>query len=203
MPKPHVRILIVAGLCIAALIGLVVREGMARASGQEVLMPMQPIDPRAILGGHYVIVSLQETIAAGAPCPPTLDQSTPARASTRSPDTWLALSPNGRHHSIAGQASSRSEAEKLGPIVVRGAAACFAPAQDADDPARMGFITGDLGVDRFHIAQAEAVRIERLLRAQNRAEAPPVFAILSIGADGRARLKGLEVESQRLMLDWL
>ncbi len=202
MLKPPLRILIVAALCVAALIGLVVREGMARASGQEVLLAMQPIDPRSLLGGHYVIVSLQENIPPGAPCPATLGQSTPARPGGDTPRTWLALAPNAAHHSVAGAAQTRAEAEKLGPIVVRGAAACFAPEPSADDPQRNGFITTDIGVDRFHIAQAEATRIEQLLREQNFEDAPPVFAIVSIGGDGRARLKGLEVEGERLMLDW-
>ncbi|MCR6644207.1 MAG: GDYXXLXY domain-containing protein [Terricaulis sp.] len=202
MLKPHVRILIVAALCVAALIGLVVREGMARAGGQEVLLAMQPVDPRSLLGGHYVIVSLHEDIPPGAPCPATLDQSTPAQASSSLPRTWLALAPNGRHHSVAGMAQTRAGAEKLGPIVVRGAAACFAPELDPADPQRTGFITTFIGVDRFHIAQAEALRIEQLLRDQNTEDGPPVFAIVSIGADGRARLSGLEAEGERLMLGW-
>lgn len=200
MPNAPLRILIVGALCIAALIGLVVHEGAARAGGQEAVLAMQPIDPRSPLSGHFVIVALHENIPAGAPCPATLGQSTPAPAGV--PRTWLALAPNGAHHTVAGMADTREAAARLGPIVVRGAAACFAVESSESDPPRNGFITTDVGVHRFHINQAEATRIESLMRAQNVSETSNVFAILSIGADGRARLKGLDVEGQRLMLDW-
>ena len=44
MLKPYLRILIVAALCVAGLISLVVRESMARDSGTEVLLAMEAVD---------------------------------------------------------------------------------------------------------------------------------------------------------------
>jgi hypothetical protein len=60
----------------------------------------------------------------------------------------------------------------------------------------------DLGVDRFHINQTEAMRIERILRDQTPGQEARAFAIISIGKDGRARIKGVEIDGQRLELTW-
>ena len=62
MLNAPLRIVIVAALCVAGLIGLVVRETMARNSGTEVLLAMEAVDPRALLSGHYVIVQLRESL---------------------------------------------------------------------------------------------------------------------------------------------
>ena len=59
------RILAVAGLCAAALIGLVVSEGFAREGGQEITLPMAAVDPRAILSGHYTANGIGQHHVAG------------------------------------------------------------------------------------------------------------------------------------------
>ncbi len=65
-----------------------------------------------------------------------------------------------------------------------------------------GWLTLDLGVERFHINQADATRIESVLREQ-RAEETRAFAILSVGRDGRARLRALLIDGERFDLSWL
>jgi hypothetical protein len=60
-----------------------------------------------------------------------------------------------------------------------------------------------LGIERFHINQADAVRIERILRERVPGGEPRAYAIVSVGRDGRARLKGLMVDGERLELSWL
>jgi hypothetical protein len=61
----------------------------------------------------------------------------------------------------------------------------------------------DLGVDRFHINQQDALRIERVLREQRPDQETRAFAIISVGRDGRARLKGLRIDGERFELSWL
>ena len=73
----------------------------------------------------------------------------------------------------------------------------------AESEALPGEIRLHLGVERFHVSQADAQRIERVLRAQNIDGAARAFAIVSIGRDGRARLKGLMIDGERLDLSWL
>lgn len=179
------RILIVAGLCAACLVGLVVKESMARAGGQEVVLPMEAVDPRALLSGHYVIVDLRERLAPGEPCP-------------EQQGDWLALIATGATHRLAGSAPSRQQALDIGPIPVEGTFTCDPPTPDS-----AGLVTMDLGISRFHTNQADAQRIERVLRAQSPGKDTHVFAIVSIGRDGHARLKGLMVDGERLELSWL
>ena len=187
------RIMIVAAACALALIGVVLLEGAARASGQEVLLPMQAVDPRALLSGNYVRVSLNQTLQPNEHCP---DQ--------QSGWDWIALKPiGGGVYGVAGGARSRDQTEQIGPVPVRGSFSCAAPIPPSKDipEGQAGNIRIEVGVDRFYINQGEAEHIEHLLRESRRREAR-AFAIVSIGRDGQARLRGLQVEDRRLALSW-
>ena len=50
------RLQLIALAMIAVLAGLVGVHAMQRASGTEVVIPMEPVDPRDILLGHYVVI---------------------------------------------------------------------------------------------------------------------------------------------------
>lgn len=192
--KPAWRILAVCALCIAALITLVVRESMARASGTEVLLAMEAVDPRALLQGHYVSLNLREL--RDPPCPPT--NASPAA------DGWVALQAGegGVYHAVRG-AGLRAEAETPGALLVRGGIACNDFTDQTGKPsAEPVTVSLDLGVSAFYVAQAEARRIETILGEQQVGEDARVFAIVSIGRDHRARLKGLMVDGARLELGW-
>jgi uncharacterized membrane-anchored protein len=191
IPAPH-RILAVAGLCAAALVALVVTEGFAREGGQEITLPMEAVDPRALLSGHYVQLNFTNRLDANEVCP------------TNGAGEWVALRPENDIYVAAGAADSRDQAERLGPLPVKGTITCSAPtpAQPGIEPAP-GWLTLDLGVDRFHINQADAVRIERVLREQRPGEESRAFAILSVGRDGRARLRALLIDGERFDLRWL
>ncbi|MGD9968796.1 MAG: GDYXXLXY domain-containing protein [Hyphomonadaceae bacterium] len=187
-----VRILAVAGLCAIALVGLVVSEGIAREGGQEITLPMAAVDPRAILSGHYVALSFTERVEATETCPEAGDWE------------WIALRREGDIHVAAGGALSREEAQRIGPLPVKGNFTC-SPPQPAQPglEAMPGWLTLDLGVERFHINQADAVRIERVLREQIPGEETRAFAVLSVGRDGRARLRALLIDGERFDLNWL
>lgn len=180
------RILLAAGLCVAGLIGLVVREGLARAGGQEVRLAMEAVDPRSLLHGHYVLLNLTQRLEPGAPCPPG-EQA----------NEWLALRRDGAAHVLAGAGGSTDAALRHGPIPLRGSFTCM-----TGEGERPGWVQIDIGVERFHINQDDALAIERILREQQPDEETRAFAIVSVGRDGRARLKGLEIDGERLDLNW-
>lgn len=193
MLKPPLRILIVAALCMAGLIALVARESMARNTGQEVLLSMEAVDPRSLLSGHYVIVDLRESIGPDVQCPPSPEDT-----------RWVALRPDGHRHTLAGGGAERADAAQLGPVIVRGDFDCFQPtAAPGEVDLPPSWIVLNLGPGRFHVSQAEAERIEDVLRDQAPGEAARVYAIVSVGQDGRARLKGLMVDGERIELSWL
>jgi uncharacterized membrane-anchored protein len=185
------RILLVAAVCAAGLIGLVVSEGAARQGGQEILLPMEAVDPRSLLSGHYVQLGLTQRLNAPAVCPAEGDYE------------WVALRQDAGRYVAVGGAASREEAQRLG-LPVKGTLTCSPPTPATpESQAFPGWIRLHLGVERFHVNQADALRIEQVLREQNVDEATRAFAIVSVGRDGRARLKGLMIDGERLDLNWL
>jgi uncharacterized membrane-anchored protein len=204
MLNAPLRILIVASVCVLALIGLVVREGAARDGGEEVLLAMEAVDPRALLSGHYVMIRLQEVLPDGEPCPAhTIYEDWIGPAPREGlPGRWVALRPAGDAHRVAASTPTREEALRVAPIVAEGEVFCTPPVATPDTPVgNAAVLRLDLGIDRFYASQGEAERIDRILRERS-ADAARVFAIVSIGADGRARLKGLMVDGERLELTW-
>lgn len=193
MPKAPIRILAVAAICIAALIGLVLREGAARAAGTEIMLAMEAYDPRALLQGHYVMIDLRDRLPPGQPCPPVPDTAD---------QIWVAFAPDGDTHRVAGAAAARADAEHFAPLVARGFVTCTQPTAIEGEPQQPAIVWLNLGFDRFYIDQADATRIERVLRGQSPDAPGRVFAIVSIGQDGRGRLKGLVVDGERLELGW-
>jgi hypothetical protein len=181
------RILAAGLLLTAALVALVVHEAQARARGQEVRLAMEAFDPRSLLTGHYAALQITDALPAGDRCP------------VGPKDDWLALRPEGAVHRLAGAAASREAALKLGPVAVRGTVACLGGA-GGDDPAAPERVRLDIGVDRLHADQEEAEALEAALRA--RPDRPEALAVVSIGRDGRARLKGVVVGGRRTELDW-
>ncbi len=192
--QPAPRILAVAALCAAALIALVVSEGVARESGQEALLPIEAVDPRSLLQGHYVELRLIQRLEPNEPCP-QVDGDAEWLAFYRGVNEVL---------TFAGGAPSREGAQQIAPVPLKGTFTCSEPVITVDgSPGAPGWVQLDLGVDRFHINQADALRIERVLRAQRPGEETRAFAIVSVARDGQARLKGLMVDGERLELSWL
>lgn len=184
-PLP-IRILGAGLLLVAALVALVVYEGQARARGQEVRIAMEAFDPRSLLTGHYAALQLVDALPPGLACPDGAERG------------WLALRPEGPVHRLAGVAASREGALKLGPVAVRGEASCLGRMGDgADAPLRVAL---DIGIDRLHADQTEAQALEAALRAGP--DRPEALAVVSIGRDGRARLKGVVVGGRRTDLTW-
>lgn len=178
-----------AMLLTAALVWLVISENRARAGGTEVALPLEGVDPRSLLSGHYVQLQFQETLARGAPCPAGL----PSYFS--GPPAWVALETSAGGSRVVGMADRREAARRLAPIVVRGGAWCSQVREDG------AIVYLDIGLDRFHASQKEAEALQVLLRTPA-AGGSRVFALVSVGRDGRARLNGLQVNGRRILLDW-
>jgi uncharacterized membrane-anchored protein len=191
------RLLAAGALCLLALVSLVAFEARARAAGTEVILDLEPVDPRALLSGHYVILGFAQTLAPDAACPPIAEVSW-----SRRHEGWVALRREGDRHVVSGAASTRAKAERLGEIVVRGAATCNPPTPSTKDgPGAPGAVRLELPVDRYYADQDEAEAIEKAMR-DRAAEEARVAAILSIGKDGAPRTKGLIVDGERVELTW-
>ena len=185
------RIAAAAAVLVLLLVGVVLRENGARAAGREALLPMEAVDPRDLLTGHYVALRLTQQLALGQPCP--------RERSTFEDGGWIGLKPAGGHYRFIGVGASRQAALAGGAeLAVRGGVYC---SRTAFGNTESDVVTLDIGVDRFHADQDEAQAIEKALRERRQGEAP-AFAVVSVGDDGRARLKGVIVGGKRTDLTW-
>lgn len=178
--------LLLAGL----LVGLVVRETAARAAGREVKLPMEAVDPRDLLTGHYIDLQLTQAIAPGQPCPPGTE-------AVRNEPGWIAVGPTPTGDRVSGFAPTREAATRLGPVVMKGRLFCYVGASDS--PGRLSL---DIGVRRFHADQAQSEAFDKALAERRRGEPPTAFAVVSVGADGTPRLKGVIIAGRRADLTW-
>ncbi|KAF0173555.1 MAG: GDYXXLXY domain-containing protein [Hyphomonadaceae bacterium] len=198
------RLLAAGVVCILALIGLVIIEGRARAAGREVIVRMQPVDPRALLTGHYVQLSFADSLAPGEACPPITEREAQFGAFGARSEDWLALRKDGDVHVLAGSYATKGEALKHGEIVVRGFARCdppFTPEPGTEGAtASPGTVFLDLSVDRFYADQQEAEALEKILH--DRDQTDRTAAILSVSDDGTVRTKGVIVDGKRVELTW-
>jgi len=205
------RIVAVAVLLFVALTAMILREEQLRQSGREVLLSLETVDPRDLLSGHYAALSLEEPLDLGQPCPlhhwdPPHPQHFPW-SDQPPPDGWIALSRKGDHYVPTGFAKTKADAAKFGEILVRGGFYCveiYPIAQDGPSRTVPQATVLVIGVSRFHADQRQAEHIAASMPVfmPGRAPPAPAYAIVSIGADGRARLKGLQVAGQRLTLSW-
>ncbi|HPA38937.1 MAG TPA: GDYXXLXY domain-containing protein [Phenylobacterium sp.] len=183
-----VRIGAVALLLVALLVGLVVRETAARTQGTELRLTMQALDPRDLLTGHYAALDFGQALPLGAACPTGLGpEDKPG---------WIAFTPGPVSARVTGFAADRASAARLGPIVAKGKASCWRDTSDLKGPGRVAL---DLGVRRFHADQKRAEAVEAALRGR---EPGAAIGVLSVGKDGKPRLKGVIIAGQRMDLDW-
>lgn len=172
-----------------ALVWLILSEHRARAEGTEIKLALGGVDPRSLLSGHYVQLLFTDSLPNGVTC------SGRAWNGKADKPKWVAMRVTDGRARVAGEAPTREAALRLAPIAVRGNVNCWGARTEAEN------VTLDIGLDRFHVSQKEAQAMERALRAST-AETPTAFALVSVGKDGRARLKGVEVDGRRVMLDW-
>ena len=201
LPAAPVRIMVVAGTLVLGLVGVVVREGQARADGQEVRLAMAGYDPRSLLSGHYVQFQLRHDLPTSAPCPSQLEGGSQRKGK------WVALRRDGARHVPVGSADTREAALGLAPTVVRGVLVCASGLEarlptSEGPPREVQSLMLDIGIDRIHLDQDEAEAMERQLRRFEPDSAVEADAIVSIGRDGKARLVGVEVGGKRTDLDW-
>lgn len=184
------RIMGAALVLVALLVGLVARENQARNAGREVRLPMEAVDPRELLTGHYVALRLSQLQAPGEPCPP-------GSGSMMKPG-WVALTPSPTGDRVTGVGSDRASAARFGPVQMRGKANCWGDPHDPNDRARVAI---DIGVNRFHASQAQSEAFDKALAGRKVGEAT-AWAVVSVGQDGKSRLRGVIIGGQRADLNW-
>ena len=206
--------LALTGLVLASLlVGAAVRHALAVRAGAEVILEVAPVDPRALLMGHFTHldyaaerpVALSELVDE-----PERSQIADLLADGRAHRLWLVLGADARGYGTpAGLHLKRPKSTPAGRIAIavrtRRADYFLLRAGEEATVGAVGDIEFDFGVDRYYADQAEALAIENAARTRTGpagAWDPAVQAVVSVGADGVGRLAGVVVAGERRDLSW-
>lgn len=168
-----IRLTLVAAAMTAFLIGMVFDHATRRASGTEVILDLEPVDPRDLLAGYYVIVStplhLLEPDSLGGDDSFATGDDIYALVEEDEEGVWQAVSIH-RERPEAG-------------VFLHG------KVQHGSET----MIRADYNLERFYADEETAQALE-LRRREN---IDSMRLIVSVGPDGRAIIRGLEIDGQR------
>lgn len=174
-------VVLVAGLQTAALAYIVVGRDRLLKHGREVIMQVQPLDPRDIFRGDYVTLGypISQINVADGQLPDGIEKGGAffAVLSKGADDAW----------SVARIAASYPTDAGPDDLVVRGRVQSIYTGPDGKGYA----INARYGIETYFVAEGTGKKIEEEVRERS------VKAIVAVGSDGEAALKGLIIDGQR------
>lgn len=202
------RIAVLVILKLAVLGGILTTYALDLASGREIVLRTQPVDPRSLFRGFYVrlgypITSLEGPIV-GEECYEGDDTVfvTLARRPGDDGRVWRPFEITRTHPGIhdnpdrvtlRARVSYASPCPADGTAVVSTARPTTAPGlEPAEEPAR--FLTLDYGISAYFASPEQAKALEANLRNNDRVE-----VVLSVPKSGRALIKGVIVNGERIL----
>lgn len=190
-----VRLLAIALVMSAILAGLVARHAWLRENGQEIYLAMEPVDPRDLLLGHYVI------LRTGLHQLDTAALDGPDEGWVRGEAVFVSL----RETEDGSMVATGVFQDPPAPPFIQGRIAYVATQSDFADPEPLedgspgwsrepipGTERAQLEVrynlERYYAPRDHALELEAM-RTENR-----LRLIVSLGPDGNAVIKGLEID---------
>ena len=174
-------LLLVAGLQTAALGYIVVNRDQLLKHGREMVIQVQPVDPRDLFRGDYVVLGYpitQISVAEGE-LPAGLE---------RGATFYAVLKPGENDTWTVSKVSASYPAEVAAPeIVLRGRVQSIYKGADGKGHA----INARYGIETYFVPEGEGKVIEKQVLEKT------VKAILAVGSDGEAAIKGLIVDGVR------
>lgn len=167
------RLVLIALAMTAFLVGMVADHANRRASGTDVILDLEPIDPRDLLAGYYVIVSTPlhqlETADLDGDSEFSTGEDIYVSIESRGDGAWQAVS---LHRDRPGTG-----------VFIHG------KVQYAFEET----IRAEYNLERFYADEATA----RALELRRRDDIGSMRLIVSVGSDGRAIIRGLEINGER------
>jgi len=171
------RLISIAAVMTLFLIGMVVDHAVRRTSGTEVILDLQPVDPRDLLAGYYIVVStpLHRLSVEELAGDDTFDVSD---------DIYVIVEEveNGSWQPIS---IHRSRPD--GGLYIHGK---VQRATETD-------IRAEYNLERFYADQDTALALDQ----RRREDGSSMRLILSVGADGRALIHGIEIDGERQIVE--
>ena len=174
------RLLVIAGVMTAFLVFMLGSNTARRAGGQEVLLDVTGYDPRDPFLGHYSRIRLD--IA-------TLDvRELGGLDEVEAEDlVYVALEPDENGVWIA--SSLHHERPETGPAMLGLVTSVYFRGREDE---RREVVQIDYGLNRYFADRATALELDSILRDGSRSPR----LIVSIPSDGRALIKGIEIDGE-------
>ena len=168
-----VRMVIVAAAMSAFLVAMIADHQARRSGGTEVILALEPVDPRDLLAGYYVIISTPVHRIR-------LDSVDGETGFAIHDDVYVTLAPgdDGNWQPVAVHTSRPAEGVFLHGKV---------------QTASAERITADFNIERFYADEATAQALEQ----RRQTDRDSLRLIVSVGDDGRAIIRGLEIDGER------
>ena len=184
LSKYWAMLAVVAALQTGALVKIVLDRQSLLKTGREIVMAVQPVDPRDLFRGDYVIlgyglspVTMSEQ-SNGAPLS-GIDRGKPVYATVHpGPDnTWTVSSLSSKHPQTVASTD----------VVIKGIV------QHRWDGAKTGDVqfTVKYGIESYFVPEGTGKAIEENVREHK------TQAVIAIAADGTAAIKGLIIDGER------
>jgi uncharacterized membrane-anchored protein len=190
------RTILAGAVCLAILSGVLVVHAWPLWTGQSVLLPVTPVDPRDIFRGEYVRLGTPATRIVVRPAAPP---QSGVLAVAAGDSWWDDVSARGAlivGRTIYAQLETLGESGESRPVSVSGAPL----------PGRMnlrgrvthhqtdsGVLTIDYGLDSYFMQEGTAKTVEDAMR-----ERKPVQMEIAVAASGHARIRRLLIDGRRV-----
>jgi uncharacterized membrane-anchored protein len=152
------------------------------SSGREIKAAVVPVDPRDIFRGDYVTLGYGFTTGADIALPEgaRTGDTVYALLKEQGPSDWT----------LAGVTAEQPETQRSGEVVLKAIVDRAWRGQASAQPTvgRLRF-----GIERFYVPQGQGLVIEKQVLEKR------IVAVLAVGRDGKAALKGLEADGQRIV----
>ncbi len=168
-----VRLIIAAAAMTLFLVAMIADHQFRRHSGTEVLLDLEPVDPRDLLAGYYVIITtpLHNLDPSEMGGDNSFDQGD---------DVFVLLEPSANEN---WQAVSIHRERPPNGLFVHGRV------QYANDST----MRARFNIERYYADEATAQALEE----RRRANLSSMRLIIAVGDDGRALIRGLEIDGER------
>ena len=191
MVEPRKRYLmpaaVAAGLTLCAIIGWMIESrAQILRYGTEIVLKSEPIDPRDLLRGRYVVLTYPAAQIEGALLDP-LRAELEADEERRQTPVFVTMEADGQGHH---QPVAVSFAPPDSGVFMRGIARYV--------DARTVVLSVDYGIGRFYTNEHRAPELEQRMRDGELTE-----IVVAVGADGTAQIKALRQAGETIVTERL
>lgn len=179
---------LVALLQIGALGKIVYDRQSLLTSGREIVLPVQPVDPRDLFRGDYVILGYDIT---QVPLPTAIESSN-LGVVRRGDAVYVTLMPAADGSwTVSGLATEYPAHATASSTVLKGRVTYAPPLEVRSSATAAQKISVRYGIESYFVPEGTGRKLEADVREKK------IQAIVAVGSDGTAAIKGLVIDGER------